>query len=62
VSVELHEAAHVAACIWLRRPVEYVWRTPGLALPGEEIGHCRAPVSRTDGIQARDIAVSLVGY
>jgi hypothetical protein len=61
-STAWHEAAHTAACIWLRRPVEHVWVTPGLAFPGEEIGHCRAPVPRTDGIQARDLAVSLVGY
>lgn len=60
MSVEVHEAAHAAACVWLQRPVEYVQRESGHAFPGEEIGHCRAPVA--DGVQARDLGVALIGY
>jgi hypothetical protein len=48
--------------VWLGRPIDHVSVTPGLARPGEEVGRCLAPVSRTDGIQPRDLVVSLAGY
>ena len=62
MSTAVHEASHAAACLFLERPVEFVYVSPGFGWPGEEVGRCRAPIPRREGVQARDLGVALVGY
>jgi hypothetical protein len=60
MTVELHESAHASAAIWMRRQVEYVERYPGHFLPGETMGHCRAPIG--GGVEASQMVIALAGY
>ncbi|HZA59380.1 MAG TPA: hypothetical protein VE401_08385 [Solirubrobacterales bacterium] len=58
--VSWHEAAHAAATVWLRRPIAWVERYPGHFLPGETMGHCRAPID--DEVEPSQLAIALSGY
>ena len=60
MSVERHEATHAAMAIWLRRPIEYLERYPDHFLPGETMGHCRAPIE--GAVEASQVAIALAGY
>ena len=60
MSVEEHEAAHAGMAVWLQRPVAYVWRDVGSALPGETVGHVRAPIQ--DKVEPSQLAIAIVGY
>jgi hypothetical protein len=46
--------------VWLRRPVSFVWRETGFALPGETVGHMRAPIP--DRVEADQLLIALCGY
>ena len=59
MSVERHEATHAAMAIWLRRPIEYLERYPDHFLPGETMGHCRAPIE--GAVEASQVAIALAG-
>lgn len=60
MSVQVHEASHVAAAIFHRRRVEHVQRTVGHTYVGEELGHALIPVD--EGIEADRIVIALAGY
>ena len=56
----LHEASHAAGAIALSRQVAHVEREPGSVLPGEQLGHCLAPIG--ERLELSQVPLCLVGY
>ena len=56
----LHEASHAACAIALSRQVVHVEREQWHVLPGEQLGHCLAPIG--ERLELSQVPLCLIGY